>query len=65
MKQLLLFADCESDILRRDFDKLKHSCDRSRKRQFAQINDIMKMYVDLKSDYEALKKAICKRELDI
>lgn len=57
--QLEFFPMSKEEELEREFEKLQESCDKVRKKLFAQNRELAKMYTELHHDFEALKKSIC------
>ena len=50
--------------LSREISLLREQCEKVRKSQYAKIGKLTKMYEELKSEHEAFKAAICRREHD-
>lgn len=61
--QLSLFPESKEDMLEREVLRLKEQCDKVRKKQFAEISKIMKMYTELHHEMETLKISICKKSI--
>lgn len=61
-KQLDLFPESREEKLMREIEELRHSADKSRKSQFAKINELKKMCHDTKNRLDILESAICKKE---
>jgi hypothetical protein len=59
-KQLLLFADSNEEILERRMAKLEEKYDNLRKASHAKMGSILKICLELKSENESLKAAICR-----
>lgn len=57
--QLDFFQDDGISALKADFEEVKESCNRVRKKQFAQIGELKKEIMELKADMEILKRNIC------
>lgn len=62
--QLDLFPDWLEDeqSLAVEVSRLRDQCEKVRKGQYAKIGEMMKMYNELRHEFECLKKAICKEE---
>lgn len=57
---LTLIPESREDILEKEILRLKNQCDKVRKKQFAEMGKMMKMYSDLHHEMETLKIAISK-----
>ena len=60
--QLDFFHDDEMSALKADFKEVKDSCDRVRKKQFAEIGKLTKVVNDLVERLEILERNICKNQ---
>jgi hypothetical protein len=61
--QLDFFEKDEITILKDDFRKVKDSCDRVRKKQFAELGEMKKEVSELKEMVRILVEAICKTKM--
>jgi hypothetical protein len=59
MEQLLLFAEPQEEILKRQVRDLREQCERVRKGQYAKITALTRQVDDLNHEVEFLKKAFC------
>ena len=58
--QLNFFTrDSEADQLREELKRVRLSSDKVRKGLFARHNELAKMYLDMKEEFESWKKIIC------
>ena len=60
--QLDFFEETEISALKADFKEVKDSCDRVRKKQFAEIGKLTKVVNDLVERLEILERNICKNQ---
>ena len=57
--QLDFFPLSKEEELEAEFKKLYESCDKVRKKLFAQHSELTRMYIELYTEFEQLKKSIC------
>ncbi len=62
MIQLDFFPLSREEELEIEFKKLQESCDKVRKKLFAQNSELTKMYIELYNEFENLKKSMCSKE---
>ena len=58
--QLDFFKSEETSKMESEIKKMKLSLNRVRKSAFARISEMQGMYDELKNEFDALKKSICK-----
>ena len=58
--QLDFFEEPDMSALKAEFAEVKASCDRVRKKQFAEIGEIKKVMNDLVTRLEIIEKNICR-----
>lgn len=58
--QLDFFQDDEMSALKAEFKEIKDSCNRVRKKQFADIGELKKIVNDLTARLEIIERHICK-----
>lgn len=58
--QLDFFQDDEISTLKADFEEVKESCNRVRKKQFAEIGKLTKIVNELVERLDILERNICK-----
>lgn len=58
--QLDFFENDGISELKAEFAEVKESCNRVRKKQFAEIGTLKKEILELKEDMEIIKRNICK-----
>lgn len=57
--QLDLFEDDEMSALKAEFAEVKESCNRVRKKQFAEIGELKKVMNDLTARLDIIERHIC------
>ncbi len=57
--QLDFFEESEISVLKAEIAELKAAMDRQRKSQFAKIGECKKEIIEIKAEFQDLKKAIC------
>lgn len=65
MIQLNLFPETKEEQLTRELETLNKKYEKMRKAQFAKISDLKREQDSLKCEFEFLKSAICKNQLDL
>lgn len=63
-EQIAFYQETQSESLAREVRLLKEQCERVRKKQFAEIGKMMKLYEAIKQDHEDFKASICKGRYD-
>lgn len=62
--QLDFFEETEISSLKADFQEVKDSCDRVRKKQFGEIGKLTKLINDLTARLEIIERHICNSKLN-
>lgn len=62
MMQLSFLKEDKETKLEREVQELKEKCEKLRKGQFAKISETLKLYHELKHDFEILMKAVSRNE---
>ena len=60
MIQLDFFPMSREEELELEFQELQKSCEKVRKKLFAQNGELTKMYIELHNEFEQLKRSMCK-----
>lgn len=60
VEQLEFFEPTQEEILSNKIDAIKESTNKVRKKLFAQHGEILKVILEMKNDFEHIKRAICR-----